>query len=257
MPSLPPLSRWTFYVATVGAAVVSVALAMGRVESRAWVAGAIVSYAALVAIGLQKPSLRMFTDAIARAHESAALIVDVPSDAGSIASLCALFEAHDARATLALTVEQVVAHRDALVAALARGHSIALRDDAERAQPRTRSASMDARIARLERERTLLNEHFSPDDRPDLWLAHGLYTPALQRLADAFDRTLVAPSDDLRSKSRYPLAERLENDLDDGAILRVEDSPELRASLPAVLAAAGRLGVPVRALVFRDAAQEA
>ncbi|MBL8683309.1 MAG: hypothetical protein JNK05_29345 [Myxococcales bacterium] len=257
MPSLPPLSRWTFYAATAGAALVSVALAMGRVPSRVWPAAAIVAYVALVALGLKKPSLRMFTDAIARAPDGAAMIVEVPADARAIESLCALFEAHDGRATLALSAEDAAASRDALVAAIERGHALAITDREAREHARTRGAAVDARIDRLEREHALLHAQFSQDFYPDLWLPSGLYTPALQRLADAFDRTLVAPSHDLRGKSRFPLAERIEHDLEHGAILRVEDSPSLRAALPAVLAAAARLGVPVRALVSRDAAQEA
>ncbi len=263
MTSLPPLSRWTFYVATAGAALVSGALAMGRIESRAWAAGAVCGYLSLVAIGLKKPSLRMFTDALVRAHDGATIVVDVehdPSSKGSIAALCALFEAHDARATLALTMDTAIAHSSALQAALERGHSVALvdRQPPERHERAlSRGADLDARITELERDRAAWNEHFPKIPAPDLWFARGLYTPALQRLADTFDRTLVVASHDLRGPSRSPIAERVELELELGAILRVEDSPSFRAALPTVLAAAARLGVPVRALVSQDAAQEA
>jgi hypothetical protein len=265
------LARFTLFAATAATALVSVGTALGRLESRAWVGGAVTAYVTLVAIGLRRPTLRMFTDAVARCEEGAALIVDVRAGAEpSLPELLEIAEKHRVTLTLALTMRDAVAHPDAVRSALARAHSVALverphADDHDEASASAtapsrparapRWSAIERRITRLEREIALWDERFADLDPPELWLADGLYTPMLQRLADAFDRTLLAPTADLRDE-RDPAAlrEALVDALAQHAIVRVIDGPALRAQLPAVLDAVARLGVPVRALTLPDAA---
>jgi hypothetical protein len=247
-----PVARFSLFAATTATALVSGATALGRFESRAWVAGSIMSYVALVALGLARPGLRMFTDAVSRVDDGVALIVDVPAErAALLAELFALAQEHRCTVTVALDTSTAIAHERALVRGAREGHTIALRDSREgTAGP---IDSTHRRIEALEREAARWQSRTIELDPPELWLADGLYTPALQRLADAFDRTLVAPTHDLRATLEPDeLREKLEDALDHHAIVRVIDSPALRQLLPAVLDSAGRLGVPVRALSLPD-----
>lgn len=248
-----PVARLSLFAATAATALVSVGTALGRFESRAWIAGSITGYVALVALGLARPALRMFTDAVSRTEDGAALIVDVPDErAPLLAELFALAKEHRCTLTVALDASSaVLAHEHALVHAMREGHSIALRESREGSNAPIHSTHR--RIEALERETARWQSRASELDVPELWLADGLYTPALQKLADAFDRTLVAPSHDLRSITEPDaLREALADALDHHAIVRVLDSPALRQQLPAVLDSAGRLAVPVRALTLPD-----
>ncbi len=249
-----PLARWTLFSATAATALVSAGTALGLLESRAWAAGAVVSYVALITLGLKKPSMRMFTDALARQDTGAALVIDVGTD--SAEPLLALAEAHGARLTIALTVTRACAAPDFVRACLAAGHALALSsDEAIEGRTTTRSKAINRSISQLERETVQWEQRFADLDPPELWLTDALATPALQRLADAYDRTLVAPSRDLRAVTdRGPLREALTDALEEHAIVRVLDTPALRAELPAVLDAVARLGVPVRALTLPEAA---
>lgn len=247
-----PVARLSLFAATAATALVSAGTALGRFESRAWIAGSITGYVALVALGLARPALRMFTDAVSRVEDGAALIVDVSDErAPLLAELFALAKEHRCTFTVALDASTAIEHERALVRAMREGHSIALRESREGSNAPINS--IHRRIEALERETARWKSRASELDVPELWLADGLFTPALQKLADAFDRTLVAPSHDLRSITEPDaLREALTDALDHHAIVRVLDSPALRLQLPAVLDSAGRLAVPVRALTLPD-----
>jgi hypothetical protein len=251
-----PVARFSLFAATAATALVSAGTALGRLESRAWIAGAITGYIALVGLGITQPALRMFTDALARVDDGAALIVDLREDSGSLSELLALCQNRRCTITIALDTSTAIAHASELERAIAEGHSLALRDGsaAEETPDRARPInSTHRRIEELERDEARWAARLPDLETPELWLADGLYTPALQRLADAFDRTLVAPSHDLRAITEpEALREKLVDALDHHAIVRVIDSPALRQQLPAVLDSAGRLGVPVRALTLPD-----
>ncbi|MFO0559363.1 MAG: hypothetical protein U0269_15210 [Polyangiales bacterium] len=249
-----PVARFSLFAATAATALVSAGTALGRLESRAWIAGALSGYVALVALGISKPALRMFTDALTRVDHGAALVVDVrEGDADPLSELFALCQKHRCTITVALDTNAAIAHADVLRGALAQGHSIALRDGVPATTSSEGARAADRRIERIERDEARWAARLPELDSPELWLADGLFTPALQRIADAFDRTLVAPSHDLRAiVEPEALREKLVDALDHHAIVRVIDSPALRQQLPAVLDSAGRLGVPVRALTLPD-----
>jgi hypothetical protein len=263
------LARITLFAATAGALLVSVATALGRVESRLWALTMAVGYVALVGLGLRKPSLRMFTDALATAPEGASIVVETELDATQTDALLRAFEQRDSRATLAVRVSSAVEQPEVVRDALARGHSFVVRDSDGTSGTSGTSSSSAARMGRsranhtlfssLERDELQWNERLPDRPMPELWLSDRRYTPVLQRLADAFDRTLVAPSVDLRARAegeplnQDALVEQLTDALGEGAIALVSDTPALRAALPAVLDAAARLGVPVRALCLPSA----
>jgi hypothetical protein len=173
------------------------------------------------------------------------------------------FEERAFQATLAVRVSSAVEQSEVVRDALARGHSLVARDSdgLSSSAPRNnnRSRANHTLFSSLERDELQWNERLPDRPMPELWLSDRRYTPVLQRLADAFDRTLVAPSVDLRprageeSLSETALVEGLTDALGEGAIALVSDTPALRAALPAVLDAAARLGVPVRALCLPSA----
>jgi hypothetical protein len=248
-----PIARLSLFAATAATVLVAAGTALGRLESRAWIVGALCGYVTLVGLGLRKPALRMFTDAIARVDHGAALIIDVHEhSAGPLRELFSLCNEQHCTITVALDTDTAIAHADALRDALADGHSLAFRDvrpALRSSKSATRTCTVHRRIEQLEREEARWAARLPELEVPEFWLADGLFTPLLQRIADAFDRTLVVPSHDLRAiTDPAALRDKLVDALDHHAIVRVTDSPALRRLLPAVLDSVGRLGVPVRAL---------
>jgi hypothetical protein len=250
---IPP-ARACLYASTAGGLLVSAAAALGRLDSRATVGATLAGYVALVAIGLARPGLRMFTDALSRAPEGASLLVRCEVEPARLDALLSLFEARDARVTLVVDLERAIAHPEALRAALERGHGLVTLEREGPSPDRSRRARVDRALDALERERALATDALGDGSALDLWLPSGLYTPALQRVADALDRTLVAPTSDLRAHraARGPatdLRDAVIDALGHGAIVLLEDTEALREALPPILDGATRLAVPVRPLL--------
>lgn len=246
-------ARWSLFAAATATVVVSVGTAVGRLDSRAWIATSVLGCAGLVALGLRAPRLRMFADAVVRCDDGVALVVDA-SARDAVETLRAIAEKSQCKLTFALDASALEAQPAAIERAAREGHALVWRDPTSRGDSQARE-STDARLAQLETETERWRRARSTLDPPELWMSDSLHTPALAKIAEAFERTLLVPTVDLRAIAEpEALREAMISALDAHAIVRVRDSAALRGELPAVLYAAARLAVPVRALTLPEAA---
>ena len=246
-------ARWSLFAAATATVVVSAGTAAGRLESRAWIATSVLGCAGLLLLGLRVPRLRMFADALVRCDDGLALVVDA-TEGDAVDSLCRIAEKSQSKLTLALDASALEAQPAAVERAAREGHAIVWRDPVSSGDSRGRE-STDARLAQLETETERWKRAAPALDPPELWLSEALHTPTLAKIAEAFERTLLVPTMDLRAiTERESLREAMISALDAHAIVRVRDSAALRGELPAVLYAAARLAVPVRALTLPEAA---
>jgi hypothetical protein len=286
-----PLSRLAFFLATAGAMLVSAGTVLGRFESRLWVLAGLVAYCALCVAGLARPSMRMFTDAVIRAPEGCAVLIDLALHRADpdapLSALLRLFDARGAKVMFAVTLDDAARSPAVIREILARGHGLVLRDPTvERGRGLSRRGHW---VSALDAGHEAFEAALPEVAVPELWASDRWHTPGLQRIADAYEHTLVAPTVDLRRACRAPagagedvegdaenplenpsqntadgpsgppshgrsaaarasLEEVLRGAVEDGAIVRLADTPTLRAAIGALLDAAGGLGVPVRPL---------
>lgn len=249
-------ARWSLFAAAAATVVVSAGTALGRLESRAWIATSVLGCAGLVALGLRVPRLRMFADAVVRCDDGAALVVDV-RDGDALDALRVIAEKSQCTLTFALDARAIEARPAAVESALHAGHTLAWRDpdSAQLSRERARTDTQSAQLAQLELETERWRRAAPSIDPPELWLSDALHTPTLAKIAEAFERTLLVPTVDLRAiVEPDALREAMISALDAHAIVRLRDSAALRSELPAALYAAARLAVPVRALTLPEAA---
>lgn len=250
-------ARWSLFAAATATVVVSVGTAAGRLDSRAWIATSVLGCVGLIVLGLRAPRLRMFADAIVRCDEGVAIVVDV-RESDAVEALRAIVEPSQSKLTFAVDARAVEALRSSIERATEHGHALAWRDPDELASIRGARAPADAqsaRLAQLELETERYTRALPAIDPPELWLSDATHTPMLAKIADVFERTLLVPTVDLRAITEpESLREAMISALDAHAIVRVRDCAALRSELPAVLYAAARLAVPVRALTLPEAA---
>ncbi|MDP3276646.1 MAG: hypothetical protein Q8Q09_15720 [Deltaproteobacteria bacterium] len=248
-----PIARIALYAATVTALVVSAATAVGRMDSRWPVAVTLLAYCALIALGIFQPSLQVFADACTRAPRGIALVVDVSlAHMDAIDELASRCKARGATLTLALALgdapQALSAELRARIARwLTEGHRVIAKGPAGRGE---------ALLCALEAQEPTWTQLLG--EPPSFWLASQRYSGVLGRIADAFDRTLLVPTADLRAIDQPELlATALRKSAHEGAIVRVVPGTALAHGVSALLDAAASLAVPVCALELSLSESEA
>ena len=243
----PRPGHWLIHLATAGGLVLTGRGVLGHLPPLPVALGCLGSYLGLIALGVARPRLGMWSPVQRPARDAPAVALAL--DAGPLPALTLEAAQHlrraDAHATFFVLGERAAAHPDVLRALLDQGHEIGvLGHSPDRWLSLRRPAAVRDALSRAVEAITK-----ACDRRPDLLLPPGgLVTPALAQAASDLDLDLVAADVRVDARAKDQALDRSLPAVRGGAVLALTEGEATVAALPALLDAIAARGLRARSL---------